>query len=88
MTVAAAVTALRRRAGITQQELAYRIGSAVSAIPKYEHDRMPDAAALLRLMLLAEEENQTQLAEIFRKALRVRLKVPAGRTIICPPARV
>ena len=88
MTVGAAITALRKRAGITQQELAYRIGGAVSVVHKYENNRMPDAAALFRLMLLAEEQKQPQLENIFRTALLIRLKVPAGRTIICPPARV
>ena len=76
MTVAEAITALRKNTSMTQQQMAYRIASAVSAMPKYEAGRVPDPAALMRLVHLAEETGHPELAQIFREQMYRDLKVP------------
>lgn len=64
-----AVRALRESIGDTQQRFANRLNIAISTAVRYELTRPPSGEALAHLMNLALESGQTELAELFRKAL-------------------
>ena len=64
-----AVRRLREALGLTQTELARRIRRGMSTVQRWEQLTPPKGEALVRLMELAAENNQLELAELFRDAL-------------------
>lgn len=60
-----AVRGLREALGISQEELARKLGITVRTIARYENELPPKGEALGQLFLLAEEANQTELADVF-----------------------
>jgi transcriptional regulator with XRE-family HTH domain len=70
------IRGFRKRLGLSQQQFATRLNSAISAIAKYEAGRVPDASVLLRLMILAAETGNHPFAEHFRTLLHRQAQIP------------
>lgn len=62
-----AVKDFRDALGLTQPELAQRLGKSISSVQRYEKQE-PPAAELARLALLARQAGQTHFAELFKEA--------------------
>jgi transcriptional regulator with XRE-family HTH domain len=61
-----AVRELRKALGITQQDLAVKLGMAVSSISHFETgDRTPDGSSAMKLYRAAQEANRQDLADVF-----------------------
>lgn len=90
VTVAADLRAARRRAGLTQRQLAERAGTSQAAVARYEGGRtVPDLATLARLLhacgyrLRAEPAPPEPAADprIDRSAIRRLLAMPVPERI-------
>ena len=60
--------------GISQQELAVRMGKAVVSVARWETARAPSDLALLELRRLALEAGANEAASVFNEALPVELQ--------------
>lgn len=54
--------------GLTQQEFAYQLGTAITTIARYETDREPKGKPLSTFFDLAQQLRRDDLAEVFQAA--------------------
>ena len=77
LTVTAAVRALRQSLGESQQQLAFRMKTAIRTIARYETTRPPKGKVLAHFKQIAAENGREDLAEVFAQALAEELKLPS-----------
>src|SRR5258705_11906762 len=75
-TVPAAVRALRKSLGESQQQFAYRMDAAIRTLARYETTRPPKGKTLAHLKRIAMENGREDLAEVFAEGLAKELQVP------------
>lgn len=75
VTVHAAVRELRLKLNLSQQAFAGRLGISISAVQNYEKNRVPNLQQLGFLYMLAREEREYEIAQIFRAAIDTASKV-------------
>jgi transcriptional regulator with XRE-family HTH domain len=68
-----ALIRLRRELGMTQQDLAVKLGKAVVTVARWETSRSPSEEALLQLQTLASEAGLHEVAIEFKIALSEQL---------------
>lgn len=74
-----AIVELRRRLGLTQQDLAVHLGKAVVTIARWETARPPRGESLAALVRMAEAAGHDDLAAAFACGLGV-VSAPPGRS--------
>jgi transcriptional regulator with XRE-family HTH domain len=75
-SVSAAVRALRKALGESQQQFAYRMKTAIRTVARYETVRPPKGKVLKQLEIMATENSLPHLAEVFHRALDQELGAP------------
>lgn len=71
----AALVELRRRLGLTQQQLAVALGKAVVTVARWETRRAPSARELVALGAFCRSAGQHDLADLFRVVLFRKLGI-------------
>lgn len=82
MEKSAAIKALRKKKGITQQDLANELGLAVSSVARYEAGKPPDIRILVRLAIMAEEVGEHALATVFNDGIISNLGMDARNSLL------
>ncbi len=67
-TLSSLVKSFRVSVGMKQEEFAKRLGKSTSTLQRYENKEDPQPQDLAKLALLAEEENQLDVAGVFARA--------------------
>lgn len=67
------ISSLREKMGISQQELADKLGVTVTSISRYENGREPDRQVLRRLAEIAREAKLRQLQTAFEEGWRAAI---------------
>lgn len=71
--ISQAIRCLRKALGLTQQEFAYRIPTAVRTIARWENNYPPHGQSLVRLAQLATAQGLEELAATFVRALQLEM---------------
>ena len=74
-----AVRDLRTAMGLTQQEFANRVQTAIRTITRWEHNQPPHGRALVQLAQIAEARELKPIAAKFVQALECELASPHAR---------
>jgi transcriptional regulator with XRE-family HTH domain len=67
--VCQAVVDLRKALGLTQQEMAFTFGVAVTTIARYETGRIPESKLLAKLAFVAQRRGHGQIADVLRSEI-------------------
>jgi transcriptional regulator with XRE-family HTH domain len=71
--ISQAIRELRQSLGLTQQEFAYRVPTAIRTVARWENNQPPHGKALVRLAQLAESQDLREIAAKLVSALQLEM---------------